>query len=200
VLTVVHSTCDLLSLVRLGCSSKAGKRLVAAVVLNNLQEVICRALQDAAAPEGDITRVHVLQWLLTAVAQHRQQHQQQQEQNEVVGSMLDGGSLLMVPQVPAAAAQALVAAGLLITEQQLCDAAAAQVEGLEVWLQAHEALNIPNVLLPGWAHSICCNRHEVGHPHRVFSCAPFSTVDRHIVLRHACSPADLYHKQAVHPE
>jgi hypothetical protein len=168
-LNVLHDRCDLLSLVRLGCGSKVGRGLVAAVVHNHFQETVTKALQGAAAPDTDNKRVEMLKWLLDAARQHQQQQQhhhqqQQQQQHELfkgLAGLLDAGGLLMVPHVPAAAAQALIAAGLLITKQQLLDAARAQVVGLEVWLQAHGVLGVPNVLLPGWAHAICCDTKQV---------------------------------------
>jgi hypothetical protein len=132
---------------------------MAAVVHSNLSNTIYRALKNAADAQGDSKSMGVLRWLLAAARQHQQQ---QQQHDGLAGQLqLDAASLLLVPHVPAAAARTLVAAGLLINKQQLCAAAAHQVAGLEVWLQAHETLNVPNVLLPGWAHGICLNSTKV---------------------------------------
>jgi hypothetical protein len=165
VLDVLRNECDLLSLVRLGCSSKLGRSLVTAVVHNNLQDTIWRALKDAAASNSQIKHVRVLQWLLAAASQHEQQQQHMQQQHSGLARKLDAGSLSLVEHVPAAAAEALVAAGLLVNKQQLIAAARARVPGLEVWLQAHYALDMPNGLLPGWVsimrHAACSNNTEV---------------------------------------
>jgi hypothetical protein len=155
---IIRNKCDLLSLARLGCSSKLGRSLVTAVVHNNLQDTICRALENAPACESRSKDVCVLQWLLDVASQHGQQQQHLKQQQDALAGKLDAGSLLLVQQVPAAAATTLIAAGLLIIKQQVLEAARAQVTGLEVWLQA---LDKPNVLLSGWAHTICCHGNEV---------------------------------------
>jgi hypothetical protein len=164
---VLRDECDLLSLVRLGCSSKLGRSLVTAVVHNNLQDTICRVLQATSACDNSRKPVCVLQWLQDAASEYGQQQQRLQQQHDVLAGQLNAGSLLLVQHVPEAAAKALVAAGLLINKQQLLEAARAQVAGLEVWLQAHQALDKPNVLLPGWAHAICCHKTQVSAVHVV---------------------------------
>jgi hypothetical protein len=66
--------------------------------------------------------------------------------------------LLPLPDVALEFAKQLVAAGLRITYAQLLDAANSMVAGVEVWVQAQQALSI-NTDIPAVAVAICCDDH-----------------------------------------
>jgi hypothetical protein len=63
--------------------------------------------------------------------------------------------LLSLPDVTLQFAEQLVAAGMRITYAQLLDAANSMVAGVEVWVQAQQALDI-NTDIPAVAVAICC--------------------------------------------
>jgi hypothetical protein len=68
--------------------------------------------------------------------------------------------LLSLSDVPLKCAEQLVAAGMRITYAQLLDAANSMVAGVEVWVQAQQALAV-DTDIPAVAVGVCCVHRDV---------------------------------------
>lgn len=145
-LLCIYRKCDLITLVRFSCMSKACQALCITLIQQHPQELVERALQDAASAskQQQHNKVKVLEWILSCI----------NAANSQAVSALDASPLVATPHVPLAAATALVRSGLIITHQQLMSAAHECVAGVEKWLRAYNNLCLPNVLLPAWAFAV----------------------------------------------